>query len=249
MLLDAIVLAGGRSSRLGGEPKQHLIVDGRSLLHRTLDAAREAGAQRVVVVGEPALAAEIAGALAGTGTGTGADRGASIEVVREEPAFGGPVAAIAAGVAALGMTAPGMSALGQASASARTPSSGEHGILVLACDMPGCADAVAALVIAAGETAHGARGHRQGGVDGFAAVDASGRRQHLLALYDAAALTAAVQRVGARLDGLAVRTLVEPLELREVPIPAGAADDVDTWDDAERLGARSPLERRSPDEC
>ncbi|WP_440710211.1 molybdenum cofactor guanylyltransferase [Herbiconiux sp. YIM B11900] len=240
MLLDAIVLAGGRSSRLGGEPKQHLVVDGLSLLRRAVDVARAAGAQRIVVVGEPGLAAEFAGAAvevggggaarAGTGAGggtgvdPGADPGGRVEVVREEPAFGGPAAAIAAGVTALG-----------------APSSGtRRRILVLACDMPGCGEAVSALLRAAREAEASLPAGWGGGADGVTAVDASGRRQHLLALYDAGALSAAVHRMGSRLDGLAVRTLIEPLELREVAIPAGAADDVDTWDDAERLGARPP---------
>ena len=32
---DAIVLAGGRSSRLGGVPKAGLVLDGQTLLERT----------------------------------------------------------------------------------------------------------------------------------------------------------------------------------------------------------------------
>lgn len=213
MLLDAIVLAGGRSSRLGGEPKQHLVVGGRSLVRRTVEAARAAGAQRIVVVGEPGLAA-IGG----------------VEVVREEPPFAGPAAAIAAGVAVL-------------TADASQAQAERHGILVLACDMPGCGAAVPALVRAAALEAKTPRERAPHRPDGVVAVDATGRRQHLLALYDAAALGTAAERLGARADGAAVRALVERLELSEVVIPPGSADDVDTWDDAERLGARTPTER------
>ena len=74
---DAIVLAGGRATRLGGAPKADLEVDGRTLLERTLDAV--AGATRVVVVGD----VDAPGAV----------------VVQEEPRFAGPAAAIGAGLA------------------------------------------------------------------------------------------------------------------------------------------------------
>lgn len=47
---DAIILAGGRGSRLGGVDKGALPVGGRALLDRVLDAAR--AAERVVVVGD-----------------------------------------------------------------------------------------------------------------------------------------------------------------------------------------------------
>ncbi|WP_394768802.1 NTP transferase domain-containing protein [Lacisediminihabitans sp.] len=85
MNFDAIVLAGGRSSRLGGEPKATLRIGDRTLLSITLDAAAAARARRTVVVGDPALPAP-PGTL----------------VVRESPAFAGPAAAIAAGLTALG---------------------------------------------------------------------------------------------------------------------------------------------------
>ncbi|MBD8537305.1 molybdenum cofactor guanylyltransferase, partial [Plantibacter sp. CFBP 13570] len=50
MSVDAIILAGGRSSRLGGVAKASLLRDGRTLLQLAIDAARAAGG-RVVVVG------------------------------------------------------------------------------------------------------------------------------------------------------------------------------------------------------
>jgi molybdopterin-guanine dinucleotide biosynthesis protein A len=83
---DAVVLAGGRSSRLGGVPKQALVYDGATLLKRTLDAA--AGAQTVVVVGPDP------GPLP-----------AGVITCREEPPFAGPASAIGAGLAALRETA------------------------------------------------------------------------------------------------------------------------------------------------
>lgn len=81
--LHAIVLAGGRARRLGGADKLLLRVGGRTLLERVVAALAEA--DRVVVVGprrDVPLPREVAWA-------------------REEPAFGGPAAAVAAGVRAL----------------------------------------------------------------------------------------------------------------------------------------------------
>lgn len=78
---DAIVLAGGRSSRAGGTDKLTLRRDGRSLLSYALAAVP--GAERVVVVGPP---------VAGI-----ADP--RIIWCREDPPFAGPVAAIAAALA------------------------------------------------------------------------------------------------------------------------------------------------------
>ncbi len=79
---DAVILAGGRSSRLGGVPKQDLTYDGDTLLRRSVAAAR--GARAVVVVGP----------------GSG-DLPPGVLTCREEPPFSGPAAAIGAGLQAL----------------------------------------------------------------------------------------------------------------------------------------------------
>lgn len=79
---DALILAGGRSSRLGGTPKQSLVYDGGTLLERALQAAN--GASRTVVVG-PEPGTLPAGVLS----------------CREDPPFAGPAAAIAAGLESL----------------------------------------------------------------------------------------------------------------------------------------------------
>ncbi|MHA7239745.1 molybdenum cofactor guanylyltransferase [Arthrobacter sp. TMS1-12-1] len=89
---DAVVLAGGRSSRLGGVPKAGLVLGGVTLLERTCAAL--AGAEQLVVVGpEP---------------DAGAWRTAvPASFVREEPAFAGPAAALVAGLrAGTGRRAP-----------------------------------------------------------------------------------------------------------------------------------------------
>ncbi|MFT4082535.1 MAG: NTP transferase domain-containing protein, partial [Nocardioides sp.] len=72
----AIVLAGGRGSRLGGVDKATLEIGGRSLLHRVLAACADAA--EVVVVGDP---------VAGT----------EARFVREQPPYAGPAAALLAG--------------------------------------------------------------------------------------------------------------------------------------------------------
>ncbi|KHL03887.1 hypothetical protein LK10_08140 [Sinomonas humi] len=78
---DAVVLAGGRASRLGGYPKPRLVYEGATLLDRALRAVSQAG--RVVVVGPRQPVAGV------------------VHWARESPEFAGPVAALGAGVAAL----------------------------------------------------------------------------------------------------------------------------------------------------
>jgi molybdopterin-guanine dinucleotide biosynthesis protein A len=79
---NALILAGGRSSRLGGVPKQGLVFQGATLLQQSLAAA--SGAFRTVIVG-PDPGALPAGVLS----------------CREQPEFAGPAAAVAAGLDAL----------------------------------------------------------------------------------------------------------------------------------------------------
>lgn len=81
-LFHAVVLAGGRSSRLGGRPKARLRRDGRTLVELTVDAARDAAG--VVVVGPPELPVP-----------------GGVLRAREDPPFSGPAAGIAAGLRAL----------------------------------------------------------------------------------------------------------------------------------------------------
>lgn len=78
---DAVVLAGGEGTRLGGAEKWAVPVAGRPMLDHVLAAVR--GARRVVVVGPP-----------------GVDAHEHLRV-QEVPALGGPAAGIAAGLAAL----------------------------------------------------------------------------------------------------------------------------------------------------
>ncbi|MCE1178946.1 MAG: NTP transferase domain-containing protein [Micrococcales bacterium] len=91
---DAVVLAGGRGSRLGEATKPAVVVGGIPLLDRVLAGVR--AARQVVVVGERAQ-------LGDTRLSEG------VALTREEPPFGGPAAGVAAALAALaagGDTAP-----------------------------------------------------------------------------------------------------------------------------------------------
>ena len=138
--LRAIILAGGASRRLGADkPEQR--IGGRRLLDIALAAV--AGADAVVVVGPPR------------------DVPTGVTVVRENPPGAGPVAALAAGFAAL----PGDRA----------------DVVVLPADLP---DITASTVAALAEA--------RGGAPVALAVDDSGRPQYLTAVWDSAALAAAL---------------------------------------------------------
>jgi molybdopterin-guanine dinucleotide biosynthesis protein A len=108
-VFDAIVLAGGQAERLGGADKPGIVVGGSTLLDRAITSAH--GAVRVIVVGP--------------------QRETSSDVLwtREDPAGGGPVAAIAAGVQLVD----------------------EAWCLVLAADLPQIAPAIPLLLTAAAQ--------------------------------------------------------------------------------------------------
>lgn len=211
MLLDAIVLAGGRSSRLSGVPKSQLLWQGATLLQNTIDAVLRAGAGRVVVVGPdaPGLDAQ------------GPDE--RVRFAREDPPFGGPAAAVAAGMRALEQ--PGHGAA--------------DAVLVLACDMPRIADAVS--VLAGSLPLHGA--------DGALLLDSAGMRQPLAAVYSRPALADAVAglRASGPLDGASMRSLISGLEMLELTDVDASTRDVDTWGDAAAFGIEHP-HHASPDE-
>ena len=80
-LFGAILLAGGRGSRVGGASKPLFEVGGQTLLARAVAAVARAGARPIVVAAPPL------------------DASLEVDWVAEDPPFGGPVAGI---VAALG---------------------------------------------------------------------------------------------------------------------------------------------------
>jgi molybdopterin-guanine dinucleotide biosynthesis protein A len=174
---DAIVLAGGTNRRLGGSPKHAIVVEGQTLLARTLAAVKDAA--RIIVVGDDGLIPLVGDAM----------------VVREDPPLAGPAAGIGAAL----------------------PHVTSGRVIVLACDHPYVADAIAPLLAGAGP-------------DGAIAVDREGRRQNLTLVARTDALRSAVERHPTLVD-LAVHRLIEPLDLGEVSVPAQALKDVDAWED------------------
>lgn len=114
--LGAILLAGGRATRVDGIDKTRFDVGGRTLLERAIAAARGARATPITVVGpRPDAAASAPSAEA------------DISWVREDPPFGGPAAAVVAALRAW----------------RDDPSHNDAPwTLVLACDLPGAEAAV-----------------------------------------------------------------------------------------------------------
>jgi len=85
----AIVLAGGASSRFGSD-KMAARLDGRPLLHHALEAVAEV-ARRIIVVMAPGAAEPIVpSAVAG-----------QVQIARDSVAHAGPLAGLAAGLAAV----------------------------------------------------------------------------------------------------------------------------------------------------
>ena len=112
----AVILTGGTATRLGGLDKAALELADRTLLDHALAAV--ADADEVVVVGPPAPAP------------------ARVRFTREDPPGGGPLAGVAAGVAAL---APG-----------------HRRVVVLAVDMPRVTAETVRRLLEASETADAA---------------------------------------------------------------------------------------------
>lgn len=201
MQWDAIVLAGGRASRLGGVDKMLLAIDDRTLLGHAFAAV--SGAERTVAVGPEREAAP-------------AEPG--VVWVRENPPFGGPAAAVAAG----------LEALAQSGTSAPFT-------VVIASDLP-AADVALPRLLAVSAAALGED------VDGWTAADPDGRRQPLLAVYRTASLRRAVevQSSTGSVDGLSMRRLLDTLALQDIPLDAALTADVDTpeqWEAVRRAAA------------
>lgn len=216
MPFDAVILTGGRSSRLGFTAKSEFLVGQQTLLERTLDAA--SAARRIVIVGPAPIPGERDARL------PAAVAPSSVLRAREDPPFTGPAAGIAAGLAAL-------------AADAAAP---VDATLVLACDMPGIALAVPVLM-------DGFRDNPNS--DGVLAIDADGRLQPLAAVFRTSSLASAIaasERSGS-LAALPMFRLLDGLRLVPIGVPDGATADVDSWDDAQRLGARAPELAAAPE--
>ncbi len=200
---DAVVLAGGAARRLGGADKPSLTVGDTTLLDRVLAAC--AAARRAVVVGPRR------------------PTGRPVTWAREDPPGGGPLPALAAGVAAVTADV----------------------VVVLAADLPFLTpEVVRVLVAACTEPEPGTRpaeGGEGGPRDGAVLVDADRRDQPLAGAYRTESLRRELGLLHAEhgtLAGLPLRLLTAELGLRRVPDPAGAAFDCDTWEDLSAARAR-----------
>lgn len=83
----AILLAGGRASRMGGVDKPGLLVDGVSMRDRAIAAVASVDADPVIVVGPESAS------------------GHDVRWAREDPPFSGPAAAVVTALAARGADA------------------------------------------------------------------------------------------------------------------------------------------------
>ncbi|MEC5183594.1 molybdopterin-guanine dinucleotide biosynthesis protein A [Cryobacterium sp. MP_3.1] len=233
---EAIIVAGGRARRLGGIDKTALVWRGRSLLDGVLAATT--GARRTCVVGSDAVfPADVLRAV-------------------EQPRWGGPAAAMVAGLEALARDSEGTGSAGTGSAGTGSAGTGfAEWIVVLAGDLVHADDALPYLLgeldrlltapktdaaqtdaVQTDAVQTDAVAYRS--IDGLISVDAGGRRQPLLAVYRRAALASSALLRPA--DNLSVMGLIDPLNLVELRLPDALADDVDTPADAARLGIVLP---------
>lgn len=260
MPLHAIIVAGGRGSRLrdsppGTSPKLFLQdATGTTLITHTIHAALDAvaggasGVGRIVVVGPESIVPP--------------DLRKHVTTVQEDPPLSGPASAVAAGVRTL-EAAPGVA--------------GTDTVLLLAADLANPRAALAELLAhrtagasidqpghggasstaAPAQPGHGAdsdpdlarlshaadsdsdlvrlshaAGADGGGLpDGLLAV-AAGREQYLLSLFNFAAAHRAFAQVG----GGSLRRPLLQLSLTRVEVDPSAVADIDTWQDATTHG-------------
>ena len=248
---DAVVLAGGRSTRLGGADKPGLVVGRRTLLGSVVWAVTEAGASRVVVVG-PQRPAALGAATLSPGTGGTGSPGTG------GPGTGGP------GTGGPGTGSPGTGNLAAGGPGARggeqvrytredPPGRGPvaalrcglaevsaPGVVLLAADLPFLrpVHVTRLLAAAAGPPARGA-----------ALLDTSGRPQWLASCWPAAVLRAALEDY----PGSSLRGVLGPLEPVLLPDETAAGEpppwlDCDTADDlrvAQDWAARAGTEQEA----
>lgn len=154
---DAIVLAGGRSRRMVGRNKVSLPIGGKPLVASAVEAV--SGAERICLVGPRAPLDEA----------LGPDWDPRWVQTQEEPAFGGPVAGIVAGLNALrGGSAPL--------------------VAVLACDLPEAPGAIEHLLARIDELTE----------DALCALAPDGYTQWLLGLYRREFLEGRAQEIPGR---------------------------------------------------
>lgn len=201
MTVNAIILTGGRSRRFDGVHKPGVEVDGRSTISRILQSIRGAAADAEVWVAGPA-------------DGLSETEQKSVRIVREEPEFSGPLAGIAAAVAAM-------------PAEAALPAETADVTLVLAGDMPlitvGHLGELISTCRATGRPATG--------------TDDRGKTQFLCAAWPTGLLRARLAEIGDPTDG-AVKLLFKGLDPAVVAVDPDVVSDFDTAAELEAIRAR-----------
>ncbi|MGS2617248.1 molybdenum cofactor guanylyltransferase [Micromonospora sp. LZ34] len=192
----AVVLAGGAARRMGGVDKPARPVGGRPMRDRVLAAVADATPR--VLVGPVGPVPD------------------GVQVTREEPPGGGPVAATAAGLARLHPDTPV--------------------VALLAGDLPLLTREAVGHLLRHLDAEPGRPGAAP---DGACFVDADGRRQTLCGVWRVPPLRAAVDRLaaGRGLAGAPIRALLAGLTVREVPWSAPGPPpwfDCDTDSDVRR---------------
>ncbi len=219
--VDAIVLAGGRGARMGGVVKAEIRVGTDRLIDLVLDGAHAAGAHRVIVVGDP----QIVDASAVHEHESDREHAPRVLIAREDPPFGGPVAALAAGL----------------------PLVTTEWVLLLAVDLPRVAEICSLLARAAAMGMSGPAG--QPDPDAYIVRDLFGRMQWLAGLYRAdilaTALNDSITDAGGNASGLPLRSVVSRIEASEVIDVIGASADIDTEEDLANARAWSQAALRS----
>ncbi|MFJ8298516.1 NTP transferase domain-containing protein [Streptomyces sp. NPDC094447] len=230
---DAVVLAGGAARRLGGADKPGVRVGGRPLLDRVLAACR--GAERTVVVGAPRPTVR------------------PVHWTREDPPGGGPLAALDAGVRAMGADTDGPATGAGTGTGTGTDDQGTNGaqaggtptggaladgaggrvLLVLSADLPFLDE----------DTVHRLLGALADHPEAEAALltDAEERDQPLVAAYRTTPLRRELARIAEERGTLAggpLRRLTGALRLVRVAAAPHASFDCDTWEDIATARAR-----------
>ncbi|MFV2102242.1 molybdenum cofactor guanylyltransferase [Micromonospora sp. LOL_024] len=195
----AVVLAGGAGRRMGGRDKSALPVGGVPMRERVLAAVGDAS-PRILVGAGPAPA--------------------GVRLTREVPPGGGPVAAIAAGIALLDVDVPA--------------------VALLAADLPLLTRSAVRRLLRYLDHADLDRragcGGTPTGSDGACFVDTSGRWQTLCGVWRPDALRTALDRLAGRrgeLAGASLRELLAGLAVREV---TWTCDGPEPWFDCDTEG-------------
>lgn len=252
--IGAVLLVGGRARRMGGVAKPLLTLGGVSLLARTCVALVDAGAAPIVAVG-PRLGAveqDQGGQDPGVPDPGAADPGGPVvardtcasdpEVpdliwVREDPPFGGPVAAIAAALPRAELAAVDWVLL--LAGDLVRPEAVVRGLLAALAE-GGAGDAAGKAPEPPGLGSLADAGDPQSYADGIAFL-ADGHPQWLAGIYRADRVRAALAAMEAP-EGASCRALLGGLAIRWLPDQDGITADIDTPADLDR--ARAELSTR-----